>query len=686
MRFTRDVRQRAVGFNRGRIMKFAKWAIYFTMIFVASSFANSVPRIGDVRPATVEAIQAGPTPFISFVFLNISQLPVIKSLQFTITPKPGSVTRPVSAIYSNTYLQRRGFISAQQIMLPVFGLYANYSNTVSLTYSFSNGTSQQQIITVPTAPFSDPCGFNNRTVIQARTNAKDLSYDYILVKNQCGTFSPTILDTDGEVRWVGTAGIVDFDSTLFQNAVYLGNGASLRRIDFDGTVSLLATYSGVNLHHNIDYGKQGIILEEDLPSKLESTDVEVDAQGNILKTWDLAMIISNAMIAGGDDPTQFVHPAPSDWFHNNATAYRKSDNTLIVSSRENFVIAIDYDSGAIKWILGDPTKQWFQFPSLRQYALTLGPNTLPPVGQHAVSFTDDDKLLLFDDGRNSITQNPPGANRTYSAPRKYDLNLTTRVATEIWNYPNGLSLYSPFCSSVYEDWPLNYLVDYAIISNLGPTQFMELLGLAASGAKVFDYRYPTNTCDHAWNSIPVHLERMQFTSIVPLSAVSRKTHGSAGTFDLPLSLSGTPSIECRSAGASSQHQVVVTFTAPQTIVSVTVTPQAGKTASISGFPVISGNQIAVNLNNVSNAQTISVNIGLRDGTATEIVSVPMTVLAGDSNLTSSVNSSDVAKTKSLVGQSVTATNYRQDVAVNGVINSSDVALVKSLVGTAVPIP
>ena len=60
-----------------------------------------------------------------------------------------------------------------------------------------------------------------------------------------------------------------------------------------------------------------------------------------------------------------------DWFHNNAVTYRASDDSLIVSSRENFVIALDYQSGAIKWILGDSTKAWYQYPSLRQYALTV---------------------------------------------------------------------------------------------------------------------------------------------------------------------------------------------------------------------------------------------------------------------------------------------------------------------------
>ena len=63
-------------------------------------------------------------------------------------------------------------------------------------------------------------------------------------------------------------------------------------------------------------------------------------------------------------------------------------------SRENFVIAVDYETGDIKWILGDTTKQWAEFPSLTSLALNLGANTLPPIGQHAVSITRDDRLMV----------------------------------------------------------------------------------------------------------------------------------------------------------------------------------------------------------------------------------------------------------------------------------------------------
>ena len=60
------------------------------------------------------------------------------------------------------------------------------------------------------------------------------------------------------------------------------------------------------------------------------------------------------MIAGGDIPAGFVFNAPDDWFHSNAVTYNRADDSLIVSSREDFLICIDYTTSAIKWILGDP--------------------------------------------------------------------------------------------------------------------------------------------------------------------------------------------------------------------------------------------------------------------------------------------------------------------------------------------
>ncbi len=663
-------------------------AIFLAAVFVLSARVNG-------QSVMVTGQTAGPSPFIKQIQLTANPAASIKSIKFQITPKSGSVTRPVTATYPSEYLKRRGYYNSQTgaILLPVFGLYANFNNTVTLTYTFTDGSSQQATVTLATPVYNDSCGYTSPIIIQPRTNSTALSYDYYLVRQSCGNASPVIFDTDGQVRWIGTTGFSDFPAMLYQNSIYLGHFSNLYRMELDGTFSVLRDYSNVgvtNFHHNIDPGKRGMIVDVDTTAQFEAVNMEVDGLGNILSTWNLADIISAAMTAGGDDPTQFVKTASDsnpirDWFHNNSVTYKKSDESLLVSSRENFVIALDYATGAIKWIFGDDTKQWFQFQSLRNFALTLGNNSLFPLGQHALSISSDDNLLLFDDGRGSLNHTPPGADRTYSAPRKYQINTTNRVATEVWSYPNNQSLYSSFCSSVYEDSPLNYVVDYAIITNITPpSQFAEILGLDASGNKVFDYRYAATNCDTAHNSTPIHLEQVVFSTIVPPAVVARKSHGAAGMFDIPLPLTGSVGVECRSGGASGEHQIVATFATPVTVTGATVTPGSNGAASVSGAPMVSGRTVTVNLTNVSNAQKITINlIGVNDGSNTENISVPMGVLMGDVTGNQLVNSSDISEVKLHAGAPVTASTFRRDVVANGSINSTDLSTIKSVAGSAI---
>jgi len=169
-----------------------------------------------------------------------------------------------------------------------------------------------------------------------------------------------------------------------------------------------------------------------------------------------------------------------------------------------------------------------------------------------------------------------------------------------------------------------------------------------------------------------------------VSAVSRKTHGSAGTYDVDL-MPPNSGIECRSGGANGDYQVVVTFAVPVTLSSASAVPASGGTASVTGTPSVSGNDVTINLTNVSNAQRFNINLlGVNDGTRTRDISVPMAVLIGDTTGNGAVNSSDIAQTQSQSGQPVTTSNFREDVTVNGAINSSDIALVQSKSGTALP--
>ena len=470
---------------------------------------------------TINGQSPGPSPFISRLSLTVSDAAALDHIDFKVYPKPGSSTRPVYARYSKTYLQGRGLLNPVTglISLPVFGLYANYSNRVALVSTFVDQSFQRDTVSVPTPVWTDPANaYKNPTVAQPRTPNTNLSYDFLLLKNFASANTPIIIDTDGEVRWVGTAGIATQSALLFENGIYISNGSSgMIRMEFDGTFKTVAdfsTYSGLSNgdhvtytgHHQFDYGKSGIIIDVNTQQWTECVNIEVDGAGNVLHSWNLADIIAAAMTAGGDvaSVANFVKSQPNDWFHNNAATYRPSDNSMIMSSRENFVICIDYSTGAIKWILGDPTKQWHQYPSLSQYALTPLGTTVPPIGQHGVSIYRD-RLLLFDDGANSQNHTPAGASRSYSVLRKYAVDAVNKTANEIWEYNAGQSIYSPFCSSVYEDGSQSYLANY---SNSNPTI---LMGFDPTGAKVFDYRYPTLAfCGTSWNATPIHLENLRF--------------------------------------------------------------------------------------------------------------------------------------------------------------------------------
>ena len=405
------------------------------LLVAAVAFVPFAPPARAARPVTITGQSPGVTPFISFVSLHMDNPNAFDHAVFSVQPKAGSVTRPLSARYSRAYLLRRGYIHADtgEIVVPVFGLYAHRANTVTLTTSFVDGNSQVDTIPIDTTRYHDTY-HNHPEVLQPRLTDTTLSYDFFLLKSFNDDNSPTIIDTDGEIRWVGTAGAPSIPAALYQNGVYVGRAAQAVRMEFDGTVTPLVDYSGIavtGFHHNFDFGRDGILAGVNTAYDVESVIVEFDASGNLLHSWNMADIISAAMIAGGDDPSQFI-TREADWFHNNAATYRASDNTLVVSSRENFVIALDYDTGTIKWILGDPTKHWYEFPSLRKYALAPTPGTHLPIGQHAVAFFND-HLLLFDNGFPSEFQMPVGASRTYSAPRQYKIDTDKFTAKETWN-------------------------------------------------------------------------------------------------------------------------------------------------------------------------------------------------------------------------------------------------------------
>jgi hypothetical protein len=113
----------------------------------------------------------------------------------------------------------------------------------------------------------------------------------------------------------------------------------------------------------------------------------------------------------------------------------------------------------------------------------------------------------------------------------------------------------------------------------------------------------------------------------------------------------------------------------------------GSAGVCTGNVSVSGAVVTVPLTNIINDQNIIVRIfgvnGVADTPATDF-DLHMGILIGDTNGNGTVNAADVAQTKSRLGQTVDATNFRSDVNANGSINAADTAIVKQNSGTSLP--
>ena len=170
---------------------------------------------------------------------------------------------------------------------------------------------------------------------------------------------------------------------------------------------------------------------------------------------------------------------------------------------------------------------------------------------------------------------------------------------------------------------------------------------------------------------------------IPSGAVSRKTHGGAGIFDINLPLvpiGGAVGIEDRTGAVTGAHTIVVTFANPVTVAGVAVTSGIGA-ATFS----VAGAEVTINLTGVADAQRLGVTLmNVNDGTTAGDVLIPMGVLLGDTNASGGVSGTDVAQTKAQSGATTNAGNFRTDVNANGSITAVDVSLVKFKSGSVLP--
>lgn len=167
------------------------------------------------------------------------------------------------------------------------------------------------------------------------------------------------------------------------------------------------------------------------------------------------------------------------------------------------------------------------------------------------------------------------------------------------------------------------------------------------------------------------------------AVVSRKSHGSAGTFDLPIetapAINGNISIESRAGGSG--HLIVFQFgevvSAPGTVTVV----DAGGAPIVTAAPLSAGNEVQVSLANIPDRRRITVTLtGVTAASGMLNASVSLGFLVGAFENSASVTAQDTSAVKARAGQAAAANTFRYDIDASGWVTAADIAAVKARVG------
>ena len=416
--------------------------------------------------------------------------------------------------------------------LPIYGLYADYENTIIIEYG-----DVRKEITIKTNPLPD--NFILPTSIKA--DKEKLSNDlYFFTPSSRGY--TCAYDTNGDVRWYLTNyaiwninklknGHMLVSTERLINAPYYMTG--LYEIDMFGKIYNEYSLEGGYHHDYYEMPNGNLLVASDNfnsdEGAVEDYIVEIDRQnGNIVKKFDLKSILN--MEDGKSE-----NWSSYDWFHNNAVWYDDKTNSITLSGRhQDAVINISYETGNLNWIIGDSTNWSSEYQ--KYFFKPVGDNFEWQWSQHAAMITPKGYVFLFDNGNNKskIKENYVSAENSYSRGVMYKIDTKNMTIEQIYEYgkERGSEFYSPYISDVDYLDENHYIIHSGGIVYVDGKNSNQPAGLGGADKLVsdtveilndeiiFEIVLPTNN---------YRVEKMNFYDNVSYELGSAKRLGSLGT-------------------------------------------------------------------------------------------------------------------------------------------------------------
>lgn len=337
--------------------------------------------------------------------------------------------------------------------LPIYGLYADYNNKVDISYTLSDGKKITKQVEIQTDKLPDDFVLPTSVKKDSSKLTNDL---YFFTPSSKGY--TCAYDVNGDVRWYLSNNAV-WDNTRLKNGHMMVSTerlvnspyymTGLYEIDLLGHIYNEYSLKG-GYHHDYFELPNGnlLVASDDFNNEsgtVEDYIVELDrTTGNIIKTWDLKDILN--MEDGKSE-----NWSSYDWFHNNSVWYDDATNSITLSGRhQDAVINIDYTSGKLNWIIGDPTNWSSEY---QKYFFTpVGEDFEWQWSQHAAMITPEGYVFIFDNGNNKSKDSSKyvDATNSYSRGVMYKIDTDKMTIEQVYEYgkERGSSFYSPYISDV----------------------------------------------------------------------------------------------------------------------------------------------------------------------------------------------------------------------------------------------
>ena len=397
------------------------------------------------------------------------------------------------------------FAKGTEHYLPIYGLYAGRENKVTIKCG-----DEEKELTIKTDELPDD--FILPTSV--KKDESKLSNDLYFYTPSSSGYTAAY-DVNGDVRWYLTESAI-WEINRLDNGRLLVSTERLAEVPYYSTglyeMDMLGKiYTEYSLpggyHHDYYEMENGnlLVASDDFNNDsgtVEDYVVEIDRKtGNIVKTFDLKDILK---MTDGKSENWIEY----DWFHNNSVWYDKKTNSITLSGRhQDAVINIDYDTGKLNWILGDPEGWSDEYQ--KYFFKPVGDNFEWQWSQHAAMITPEGYVFLFDNGNNKSKneKNYVKAEDSYSRGVMYKIDTDKMTIEQVWEYgkERGSDFYSPYISDVDYLDKNHYIVHSGGISYKDGKIQNQPAGLAGSDTLksdtvellddevIFEMVLPTNT-------------------------------------------------------------------------------------------------------------------------------------------------------------------------------------------------